>query len=105
MNKLRKIYASAYSAALSIVVVVVMTLGAELSPGFKSWLAGFTGHHWVTKSWIAVILFVLGFGVFSLLKKDVSDVQARRAVVLLNVVSVLGFLTILLFYCYEFFKH
>ena len=103
MNKLKSIYASAYSASISIVVVVAMTIGAELSVPFKNWLAGFTGHHWITKSWISIIVFVISFCIFQFAGKMANEFQTKKALSILEYVSILGFLSILLFYIYEFF--
>jgi predicted Co/Zn/Cd cation transporter (cation efflux family) len=105
MNKLKSIYASAYSATISIIIVVAVTIGAELSPSFKSWLAGFTGHHWVTKSWISILVFILFLFIFRLTGKPVNASQARRSIFLLQFVAILGFFAILGFYFYEFFVH
>ncbi|OGF74120.1 hypothetical protein A2W48_02190 [Candidatus Giovannonibacteria bacterium RIFCSPHIGHO2_12_44_12] len=102
MDKLKSIYASACSAIATIIAVVAMTIGAELSPEFKNTLAGFTGHHWVTKSWVTIILFVLLFYVFRLIGKSASDSQTKKALFALGVIAILGFLAILGFYTYEF---
>ncbi len=103
MDKLKPVWASAYSAVITIIVVVVMTIGAELSMPFKNWLTGFSGHHWVTKSWISILVFVLFFCVFRFTGKSVDESQTRKALVALQVVAVFGFLAILGFYVYEFF--
>ena len=100
MDKLKSIYASACSAIATIIAVVAMTIGAELSPEFKNTLAGFTG--WVTKSWVTIILFVLLFYVFRLIGKSASDSQTKKALFALGVIAILGFLAILGFYTYEF---
>jgi predicted Co/Zn/Cd cation transporter (cation efflux family) len=105
MNKLRSIYASAYSAAVTIATVTAMTIGAELSAPFKSWLTGFTGHHWVTKSWISVFVFILFFGIFRLAGKAANESQTKKALFVLETFAILGFLTILGFYAYEFLSH
>ncbi len=44
--------------------IVLMTIGGELSSGFKKLLA-FTGHHWVGKGIISLILFWIFSIVFS----------------------------------------
>ncbi len=105
MDKLKPIRASAYSATITIVVVVAMTIGAELSVPFKNWLAGFTGHHWVTKSWISALVFVLFFCAFRFVGKSVNASQTRKSLNVLQIVTSLGFLSILGFYIYEFFAH
>ncbi|OGF68945.1 hypothetical protein A3H65_00565 [Candidatus Giovannonibacteria bacterium RIFCSPLOWO2_02_FULL_45_14] len=105
MDKLRSIYASACSATVTIIAVVAMTIGAELSPAFKNWLAGFTGHHWVTKSWISILVFALLFCVIRFAGKSASESQTKRALITLEIATALGFLAILGFYVYEFFAH
>lgn len=103
MDKLKSIYASAYSASATIVVVVAMTIGAELSAPFKNWLAGFTGHHWVTKSWISILAFILLYCVFRFTIKSADGTRTRKALILLEAATILGFLAILGFYMYEYF--
>ena len=103
MDKLKSIYASAYSTIITIAVVVGLTIGAELSAPFKAWLATFTGHHWVTKSWISIIAFVLFFVIFKFAKKSVNESQTRTALTVLQIFIILGFIAILGFYMYEFF--
>jgi hypothetical protein len=102
MNKLKTIYASVYSSSLTIVAVVILTLVAELSVNFKNWLASFTGHHWVTKSWLSLIIFILFFGIFYSIKSPSSE-KIKKAVMTLGVIAILGSLIIFLFYVYEFF--
>jgi len=102
MNNLKAIYVSAHSAVASIVVTVFLTIFSEFSAPFKNWLTGFTGHHWITKSWISLIVFVLMYAIFSVACKTVNGAQTRKALVLLEVISILAFLTILGFFAYEF---
>lgn len=104
MDKLKSIYASAYSATITVAVIVVVTIGAELSAAFKTWLAGFTGHHWVTKSLLSLIVFAVFYFVFRMIGKSASAEKTRRALVLLQIAVILGFAAILGFYIYEFLK-
>ncbi len=104
MDKLRSIYASAYSASITIFAVSVITIIGDLNAQFKNWLASFTGHHWVTKSWISVILFVLLFVVIRIAAKNPNEARTKTSIVTLEIVSVLGFVALLVFYFYEFFK-
>lgn len=105
MNKLKSIYVSAYSACASIIVVIIMTIGTELSVPFKAWLASFTGHHWVTKSWVSLIIFGLMFALISLTHKSVDQNQTKKSLAVLEASAVLGFIIILGFYVYEFWAH
>lgn len=105
MNKLKPIYASAWAASIAIAAIVALTLGAELSSAFKNWLASFTGHHWLTKSWLSLIIFVLFFCLFHFTAKNTSPEKAKKAAIVLHIVMRLGFIVILGFYIYEFFGH
>ena len=102
MEKLKSIYASAYSSVITIIIVTGLTIGTELSTPFKDWLASFTGHHWISKSWVSIIVFVLFFLIFRAIKKSVNEKQTQIALNTLQIFIVLGFLAILGFFIYEF---
>lgn len=104
MDKLKSIYASAYSACITIVVVCALTISGDLNAAFKTWLASFTGHHWVTKSWVSMILFAVIFLVIRLIAKNPNEAQTKTSIVTLEIVSILGFVSLVVFYFYEFFK-
>ncbi len=103
MNKLKSIYASAYGAAIAIFVVTAITIGTELSPTLKNWLTNISGHHWVTKSYMSLIVFIFFYYLFSLTKKTVSEHETRKALLVLQTFAILGSITILGFFMYEFF--
>ena len=52
------------STIVVIWLIVGMTLLAEVSPEFKSFLVQFASHHWVGKGILAVIAFVLFYLLF-----------------------------------------
>ncbi len=104
MEKIKSIYASAYSSVITIVGVVVLTVWSELSTPFKDWLASFTGHHWLTKSWASIIVFALFFIIFRFNNVVVTPYHARKALVILEVFVVLGFVAILGFDLYVFLE-
>lgn len=105
MEKLRLIYASAYSAAFTVGLMTAVTIAAELSPVFKNWLAQMTGHHWITKSYMSLAAFVVCVMLFFFIKKSASDYETQKALFVLQIFSILGFIAILGFYLYEFFAH
>jgi len=102
MDKLKSIYASAYSAAITIAAIVAMTIGAELSASFKNLLTALTGHHWISKSLISILVFILFFGVIQYSRKSVNESRTRKALSVLVIFTIVGFLAILGFYVYEF---
>ena len=80
-------------------LVVFMTLAAELSAPFKAFLAGLVGHHWVAKSLIAAVAFV----VFYFLFRKARESESPLGSVVFAVVSVVfGGLIIFSFYLWHF---
>lgn len=74
----------AYSATITVWFIVAITVFAELSKSFKALLTATTGHHWVTKSVLSVILFLLLYGVIS---KSAADSKKSVSNVYMVVVS------------------
>ncbi|HEY4482738.1 MAG TPA: hypothetical protein VI953_01035 [Candidatus Paceibacterota bacterium] len=102
MDKLKAIYASAYAACVSIVVTIILTVVVEFSPTFKTWLASFTGHHWLSKSWASIIIFAIFFIIFRVTSRTITPAQTKRALTTLEAFVILGFIGLLAFFIYEF---
>ncbi|MBT8055596.1 MAG: hypothetical protein KJO72_01540 [Gammaproteobacteria bacterium] len=85
---MRMIGIKGYAYAVHVVVwfVVLSTVAAELSPAFKALLADGLGHHWIAKSDIAVVLFILTALIFGR-KTDPEDVTGLVRGVLLSVIA------------------
>ena len=90
-NQLKLAFASAKAALVSIIVVTAITVWAEFDAGLKAWLAGFTGHHWVSKSWLALIVYAVFLAVFYVQAKKSSEVKLAPAIWLLIAAAILGF--------------
>lgn len=87
------------SAAITIFLTGCIIIAHDLSKDFRQSLAALTGHHWISVSLIAVILFVLSSGLLmgsESLKKSlrVDDVRlwsiALMAVTLIMIVGILA---------------
>jgi ABC-type proline/glycine betaine transport system permease subunit len=50
------------SAAISIFLTGLIILAHDISDSFKQSLAGLTGHHWLSVSMVALVLFALSSG-------------------------------------------
>ncbi|MEE4216790.1 MAG: hypothetical protein V2I48_04225 [Xanthomonadales bacterium] len=87
--------AFAYATHAVIAFVVWSTILAELFPSFKSLLAGGFGHHWIAKSDLSVIIFIVTALIFAR-KNDPEDIVPLVRGVLFS--AVLGALLIFLFY-------
>ncbi|OGE86507.1 MAG: hypothetical protein A3J48_00075 [Candidatus Doudnabacteria bacterium RIFCSPHIGHO2_02_FULL_46_11] len=99
---LRLIYSSSIGAALSIAAITIITIWAEFSPGLKDWLKSVSGHHWTTKSWLAIIIYAIGFIVAYLFTKNVPALRARRSLYSLLVIAALDFIALLGFFIWHF---
>lgn len=102
MDKLKTIYASAVAAMLSIATTTAVTIGGELSLPFKNWLKSFTGHHWLTKSWLSIIIFVAVFLITRAVSKKPSETSTGRAVSVLVWLAIFASFILLGFYIFEY---
>lgn len=102
MRNLKLIWSSAYSALITGLVVVVVTIYMEYSPAFKVFLTGLTSHHWISKSLGSLILYFILWLILYLSFADKNSIQAKRALWSLFVLTVLCALAIFLFYVWHY---
>ncbi len=98
MNKPKLIKSSAYSAILTIVFVVIITVWAELSVPLKEWLKEISGHHWTTKSIFSALLYAIGIVVFYLAVRGNSENNLGKILKTLIFFTIIGVLILALFY-------
>lgn len=82
------------SASVYIVYITILVIVTDLSPSFKSFLTGITGHHWSAKSLTGLILFLILTALFSRMQDD--NVEKGIKITMLS--TVCGFAVILGFY-------
>jgi|ETN02SMinimDraft_4_1059925.scaffolds.fasta_scaffold193368_2 hypothetical protein len=73
--------------------IVLMTIGGELSFGFKKFLA-FAGHHWVGKGIISLILFWVFSIVFSGKDEVVNALDSAKRIfwtIIISSILIFGF--------------
>ncbi len=99
---MRNYKAGAISTLLTGAVIVFMTIYAELSEPFKNALKSITGHHWISKSLISLILFFILYFAFGKVKIKENDVWKYTQYVFWAVLFYS--LIILLFFLFHFFK-
>jgi hypothetical protein len=73
MNKVKMIISSVYATILTVTFVVGITIWAELSAPLKDWLKDFSGHHWVSKSILSVLIYIIATALFYKLVHDESS--------------------------------
>lgn len=87
-------------AAVSVIwLIVAMTLGTEVSESFKTLIAKVGGHHWIGKSIISFVSFVL---VYLLFKRTGEPKNVLTNTLLVVGSVVLGGLIIFLFFLWHF---
>ena len=90
------------AALVTTLAIMVMTIGAELYPPFKAWLAATFGHHWLGKGIISTVIFlaviVLSYPKLTKVERSMGTWSARLLAVVIFVT-----LVIIGFYTYEFF--
>ena len=91
-----------YSTILTLCLVVVLTLLSELSNSLKTFLTNITGHHWVTKSVLSLIFFVVIYFLISKTVKDWAD--SNHLIIDAIVVTLLGGAIIFGFYAWHFVR-
>lgn len=103
MKNLKLIWASAYSALITGLVVVAVTIYMEYSPVFKVILTNLTSHHWISKSLGSLILyFVLFFILNKIGGENKNEFQVRRALWTLFLAIILSALAIFAFFVWHF---
>lgn len=82
------------SATVYNIYIVILVIAGELSGAFNKFLAGLTGHHWITKSVTGLVLFILLTILFSRMNDD--DVEKGIKYTMWSVVA--GFIIIFGFF-------
>jgi len=98
MNKSKLIISSAYAASVSIAFAVIITIWAEFFAPLKGWLAAFSGHHWVSKSIFAMLVYVVVMIVFFIFPQKNSDTGLKRGLGVLFTFTILGTVALTLFF-------
>ena len=98
MNKSKLIISSAYATIITIIFVVVITIGAELSAPLKNWLKNFSGHHWTSKSIFSVLLYAIATVAWYWAPFKYNDNRLKKTLVFLLASTALGAVILMLFF-------
>ena len=101
----RLITSTAISAAITALFIVGITIGAEIIPSLKSWIATTFYHHWVGKGILSVILFVVVAVITFVFSNATDDRSAHRALMALFWAVLFGMIVLGAFFFYESFAH
>lgn len=102
-SKVKIINAVTVGAIVAIILIVALTILADLNTGLKDWLKLVFSHHWLGKGILAGASFVLTASLVSLLPTRVSEGRSPVLLWLLFAVATAGTAVILGFYLWEVF--
>lgn len=88
-----------YATIAVIWLSVVMAIGTEVSEPFKTFLTNLAGHHWIAKSLIDVVAFVLLYVMFKGMREGNAVLPRAFAVI---VSAILSGCAIFFYYVYHF---
>lgn len=88
----------------SILATVAVTIGGELSVSFKDWLKSFTGHHWLTKSFLSLIVFALVFLLVNFYTREANAKKVKFSIFLLIIFALIGAAALVGFFIFEYLK-
>ncbi|MBI2577567.1 MAG: hypothetical protein HYV77_01850 [Candidatus Wildermuthbacteria bacterium] len=98
------IFSSAVSAILAIIFVVAITFAAEWSPALKDTLKNISGHHWVTKSYGVLLVYIVSLIVLYVLPpREVSSSILRGSIFAAVGFMWAGFFALVLFFAQHYF--
>ena len=87
---------------VNVVLISLMTIVAELNPGFKNWLAATFSHHWLGKGAISVIVFVIIMLLFTPILKGREVRSLTKLSIVLVVLIIICFFAIGGFFLFHF---
>ncbi|MBM3282560.1 MAG: hypothetical protein FJY86_04465 [Candidatus Diapherotrites archaeon] len=98
----KELHAATMATLGSIIFVTFSTIYSEVSAPFKTFLASTFGHHWIAKSVLSVVVFVLVYYYFTRMSKGKNHWNAWQMAKNVTIVSILAGLIIFGFYVNEF---
>jgi len=100
-KELKMIQGVITGSMLVVIFIAVVTIASEVSPLFKDWLKITFGHHWVGKSILASIVFVLGSTISTLIARETTIEEIGKRINLLTYLVVLCSVAIGGFFIFE----
>ena len=99
-NHYKLIRGATLGAIASIVTVTVITVAGELYAPLKDWLKSVFAHHWLGKSAISVIVFIL-FSLLGIVTLSDDEEKTHRITALLFGSAVFCTLVLTIFFIYH----
>lgn len=87
---------------VAVFSIIVMTVFAEVNPAFKKWLAVNFTHHWIGKSVMSVVVFLVTTIIFTIVGKPFTNKLVLLLWILIIIAS-LGVILLLTFFFWHSF--
>lgn len=100
MNKEQVANSGIWASAGTILVTFIITIVSEVNAGFMAFLKVTFGHHWIGKSVLSVVVFLVLFGILHLIKPKISLVVSTWILIISGAVA--SFLTFVFFVLMNF---
>lgn len=95
-------YAAVVGATVTVALVTLLIVVADLTPAVKDWLKATFSHHWIGKGVIGIIIFFAsGLAVAS--GRPKNEDELAKAVASLFLVTIAGMVVLTVFFGYEAF--
>lgn len=98
---LKLIHSIVFATFITIILVIGMTIGSEVSSLFKSILAKGFGHHWVAKSIISLATFMIATIFYYIFCKEPLPATLKRLIIITLIAIVAGGIIIFGYYLYH----
>ncbi|MBS3149490.1 hypothetical protein J4455_02235 [Candidatus Woesearchaeota archaeon] len=89
------------SAIISFIFLVFTVIYSELNESFKKILTNLTSHHWISKSILIIIVYLISYFITQFFVKNKSS-SKHKLIYALIFFTILSYLVILGFFIYEF---
>lgn len=102
-KKIKFVFSVANGAIGAIIFIMAITIAADLILPIKDWLKNIFSHHWVGKSILSLVLFILFFVIsyFSPIRPNIEGLKNRLYVLIWF--SMISPVLIFLFFIWEAF--
>lgn len=88
------------SVIITILFVTLVTIFGELCAPLKDFLKLLTGHHWITKSVLSVMLFFGSYFFIRCSEKELDVLKEAKKVILF---TILGIILLFAFFVWHYF--
>lgn len=97
---MKNIRASAWAGITAIISVVFMTILSEESAGFKDLLTKLATHHWIGKSILSIVVFIISYAISTKRLKD-DETAAGKYAIYIAVSALIGACVLFGFFLFE----